>query len=90
VAIIHHNDCGTTLLADDTLRQGFVERAGYDDAGLAALPVLDPEQTVRSDVELLLSDARVSRDITVSGHVYDIDTGLLTTVVEPASPRERA
>jgi carbonic anhydrase len=45
---------------------------------------------VRSDVELLLSDARVSRDITVSGHVYDIDTGLLTTVVEPASPRERA
>jgi carbonic anhydrase len=90
VAVIHHNDCGTRLLADDALRHGFVERAGYDDASLAALPVLDPEQTVRSDVELLLSDARVSRDITVSGHVYDIHTGLLTTVVEPASPRERA
>ena len=51
-------------------------------------PVLEPELTVRADVELLLSDARVSRGITVSGHVYDIHTGLLSTVVEPTSPHQ--
>jgi len=26
VAIIHHTDCGSTLLADDDLRHGFAQR----------------------------------------------------------------
>jgi carbonic anhydrase len=90
VTIIHHNDCGSGLLADEALRHGFTERTGYDDESLARLPVLDPEQTVRSDVDLLLSDARISRNITVSGHVYDIHTGLLTTVIGPQSPPSAA
>jgi len=89
VAIIHHTDCGSGLLADDEVRHGFAERAGYDDEALAALPVLDPARTVRSDVERLLSDPRVSPRITVSGHVYDVETGLVTTVVAPASPEWR-
>ncbi len=58
VAIIHHTDCGSGFLADDALRHGFAERAGYDDEALAALPVLGPARTVRADVERLLSDPR--------------------------------
>jgi carbonic anhydrase len=38
----------------------------------------------------LLADPRVSRKITVSGHVYDTATGRVTTVVEPSAPRPRA
>ena len=49
--------------------------------------MLDPAATVRADVERVLSDPRISTRITVSDHVYDVDTGLVTTVVEPASPR---
>ncbi|MCV7422757.1 carbonic anhydrase [Mycobacterium yunnanensis] len=90
VAIIHHDDCGSTLLADDALRAGFAERSGYDEEMLSRLPVLDPERTVRHDVDLLLSDGRMSAGITVSGHVYDVHTGLLTTVVEAQSPSARA
>jgi carbonic anhydrase len=30
-AVIHHTDCGSGLLADDELRHGFAERAGYDE-----------------------------------------------------------
>jgi len=90
VAIIHHDDCGTALLADDTLRRGFAVRSGYDEEALLHLPVLDPERTVRHDVDRLLSDGRVSAGITVSGHVYDIHTGLLTTVVEAQSPSVHA
>jgi carbonic anhydrase len=44
-----------------------------------------PEQTVRADVELLRSATILPATITVSGHVYDVDTGLLTTVI-PAAP----
>jgi carbonic anhydrase len=56
----------------------------------SGFPVLDPAATVRADVERVLSDSRISTRITVSGHVYDVDTGLVTTVVEPASPRASA
>jgi carbonic anhydrase len=86
-AIIHHTDCGSGLLADEQLRHGFAQRTGYDENALAWLPVLDPAATVRADVERLLSDPRISSRITVSGHVYDVATGLVTTVVEPTSPR---
>jgi carbonic anhydrase len=90
VAIIHHTDCGSGLLADESLRQGFAERTGYDEDALAELPVLDPAATVRADVERLLSDPRISPRITVSGHVYDLDAGLSTTIVSPTSPTASA
>ena len=54
VAIIHHTDCGSTLLADDELRHGFAMRIGVDERTLADTPVLDPERTVRTDVERVL------------------------------------
>jgi carbonic anhydrase len=69
------------------MRHGFAQRTGYDEDMLAELPVLDPPATVRADVERVLSDRRISPRITVSGHVYDVDTGLITTIVEPVSPK---
>jgi carbonic anhydrase len=89
-AIIQHTDCGSGLLADQELRHGFAQRTGYDEDMLAELPVLDPAATVRVDIERDLSDPRISPHITVSGHVYDVDTGSITTIVEPVSPKESA
>jgi carbonic anhydrase len=85
-AIIHHTDCGSGLLADQELRHGFAQRTGYDEQTLADLPVIDPPATVRADVERVLADPRISPRVTVSGHVYDVHTGLITTIVEPSSP----
>jgi carbonic anhydrase len=56
----------------------------------SGFPVLDPAATVRDGVERVLSDPRIWTRITVSGHVNDVDTGLVATVVEPASPRPSA
>jgi carbonic anhydrase len=85
-AVIHHTDCGSGLLADDELRHEFAERSGYDDSALAALPVLEPAQTVRDDVQRLIAAPQISPRITVSGHVYDVATGFVETVVEPEHP----
>jgi carbonic anhydrase len=85
-AIIHHTDCGSGMLADEELRHAFAQRTGYDEDALADLPVLDPAATVRTDVERLLCDSRISPRITVSGHVYDVHTGLITTIVKPVAP----
>ncbi len=86
VAIIHHTDSGSGLLADENLRRSFAERSGYDEQMLADLPVIDPRRTVAIDVERLRAAAEVSARITVSGHVYDVETGLVGTVVDAAHP----
>ena len=87
VAIIHHTDCGSRLLEDERLRRDFAERGGYDEQTLAALPVTDPAVTVRTDVERLLAAPQISSHTRVSGHVYDVDTGLVTTVVNSTDGR---
>ena len=85
VAIIHHTDCGSTLLADDELRHGFAERIGVDERTLTDTPVLDPERTVRTDVDRVLWARETPSDVRVSGHIYDVSTGVVTTVVDAKS-----
>jgi carbonic anhydrase len=87
VAVIHHNKCGTHFLADADFRHTYEAHVGAEDndAALAAEAVTDPEETVRHDVEVLLSSNTLSRRISVSGHVYNVDTGLVTTIVAAAS-----
>ena len=82
VAIIHHTQCGSRLLENKELRHGFAARTGYDERMLAALPATDPARTVRADVELLLAAPQISARTTVSGHVYNVQTGFVTTVVD--------
>jgi carbonic anhydrase len=85
VAVIHHNQCGTHFLADEEFRRGFADLIGANEAELAAEAVIDPEQTVRFDVELLRSATVLPDTLTISGHVYDVTTGLVMTIV-PAAP----
>jgi carbonic anhydrase len=85
VVVIHHNKCGTSFLADADFRRNFATHVGGDEAVLAAEAVTDPAQTVQHDVQLLRSSTLLSTKIAVSGHVYDVDTGVVTTVV-PATP----
>jgi carbonic anhydrase len=86
VAVVHHTDCGSRLLEDPELRRGFAERSGYDEAELAELPATVPADTVRADVAKILSAPQVSSRITVSGHVYRTDAGVLETVTKPVHP----
>ena len=90
VAIIHHTDCGSTLLADDELRHGFAERIGADERTLTDTPVLDPERTVRTDVDRVLWAREIPPHVQVSGHVYDVRTGVITTVVDAKASRQAA
>jgi carbonic anhydrase len=80
VAVIHHTQCGTGALADDTFRRRYAERIGVDEAALREHAVLDPAATVRHDVEGLRSASAIPSRIAVSGHVYDVVTGLVRTV----------
>jgi carbonic anhydrase len=85
VAVIHHTQCGTGALADDGFRHRYAERIGADESTLRAHAVLDPAATVTRDVERLRSATAISPRIAVSGHVYDVVTGLVQTVTSDAA-----
>ena len=80
VAVIHHTQCGTGALADDGFRHRYAERIGADESSLRERAVLDPAATVTHDVELLRAARSISPRVTVSGHVYDVVSGLVETV----------
>ena len=86
VAVIHHTQCGTGLLADPGFRREASEATGVDEAALEASAVADPYTTVKADVELLLSSTLLPPGLGVSGHVYDVETGHVTTVVDTRYP----
>jgi len=81
VAIIHHNQCGAMALADDGFRATYAGRIGADETELREHAVLDPRATVAVDVERLRQAAAIPSRVLVSGHVYDVTTGVLTTTI---------
>jgi carbonic anhydrase len=86
VAVIHHTQCGTSFLADPDFRRAASAATGVDEATLEASAVADPHVTVRADVQLLLASPLLPAGMGVSGHVYDIETGRATTVVDTRYP----
>lgn len=86
VAVIHHTECGTGFLGDATFRRQAARATGVSEDDFAASVVLDPAETVRDDVRRLLEAPEISRRVSVSGHVYDVATGRLTTVHDDRRP----
>lgn len=86
VAVVHHTQCGTGFLADPSFRHQAAEATGISEAALEASAVADPHITVKADVGRLLTSPLLSPNVSVSGHVYDIATGSLTTTVDARYP----
>ena len=86
VAIVHHTQCGTGFLTDPSFRHQAAEATGLPEAALEASAVADPHITVKADVERLLTSPLLSPKVSVSGHVYDIDTGRVTTALDAQYP----
>jgi carbonic anhydrase len=86
VAVIHHTQCGTGLLADPSFRHQAAEATGLSEAALEGSVVADPHATIKVDVERLLASTLLSPKVSVSGHVYDITTGRVTTTLDARYP----
>jgi carbonic anhydrase len=85
VAVIQHTQCGAGAFADDGFRHTYAARIGAEESSLREHAVLDPTASVVSDIERLRSARAISPRVIVSGHVYDVVTGLVETVV-PGAP----
>ena len=87
VAIIQHTQCGAGFLADPGFRRHAAAATGIPEATLEASAVDDPHATVKADVQRLLASPLLHPAVRVSGHVYDIATGRLTTTMDARHPQ---
>lgn len=87
VAVIHHTGCGSGFLADPGFRATMGARTGADDQAMADSAVTEPFESVKRDVERLTRSPLVPLRASISGHVYDVDTGLVTTAAPTTGPR---
>ena len=86
VAVVHHTQCGTGFLADPAYRHRAAEATGLSESELEASAGSDPYLPVKTDVERLLAAPKLSPKVSVSGHVYDVATGRVTTTLDPRYP----
>jgi carbonic anhydrase len=83
--VIHHTDCGMLTFGNEDLRQILKERQGADASHIDFLPFSDLEQSVRDDVRRIQESPFIPQGIPVRGFVYDVRTGRLSAVAEPAA-----
>ena len=87
VAIIHHTDCGSRLLEHDQLRHDSAERSSYEGRRCPPCRSAAPPRRF-APTSSGYSPPLKARRTRVSGHVYDVNASLITTV--PDSTRCRA
>ncbi len=78
--VIHHTGCGIENLSQEKM----AEKAGVHGTSEADfmnwLTIKDRMQSVRDDVKRLREHPLTPPEVTVTGFIYDIETGLLTEV----------
>jgi carbonic anhydrase len=78
--VIHHTDCGMEKFTDDELRGKILDEKGVDVRDRGFLTFADLDESVRADVTRLRDEEALPEGVTVSGYVYDVQTGKLREV----------
>jgi carbonic anhydrase len=80
VVVIHHTDCGMLTFRNEDLRQKLKQKLQIDAAHIDFLPFSDLEQSVRDDVAALKASPLIPASVTISGFIYDVQSGKLSPV----------
>ena len=80
--VLHHTDCGAQTFENEGFRQHLKKELGVDVGDQDFLPFQDIYESVREDVALLKASPLIPDDVIISGAVYDVDTGLITEVID--------
>ena len=81
VAVIHHTQCGTGALADDTSAAATRSGSAPTSRRCASTPYSIPPPPSPATSSACAPRRPISPRVTVSGHVYDVVTGLVETVI---------
>ena len=81
LAIIHHTDCGFERLANPQLVTGLSSGLGIEKATVEALAIHDHSQSLAADIDKLKESKFTPRNLKVSGHLFDVETGNIEEVI---------
>ncbi|MGT2948662.1 beta-class carbonic anhydrase [Streptococcus devriesei] len=80
IVVLHHTDCGAQTFTNEEFAQQLQQDLKVDVSDYDFLPFTDIEDSVREDMALLRNSPLIPESITISGAVYDVDTGRVTEV----------
>jgi carbonic anhydrase len=83
IAVVQHTGCRMTQSTDAELRAVVAEATGHVVDDLEPLAIGDAAATLDADVAAVLASPWVPDHVIVGGLMYDLESGRLTTVVEP-------
>ena len=81
LTIIQHTKCGMARFADPEVAAKVTERFGTADV-VETYAIADLHDSLATDVARLRGNPTVPRELKVSGHIYDVETGVMTQVIE--------
>lgn len=81
ILVVEHTRCAMASSTEDELKEKIGRSAGADASWMTVGAIVDQESTVRADVLRVRSHPLISDDVLVGGFLYDVDTGLLDTIV---------
>jgi len=84
LVLLHHTDCGI-IGCYHHAPELLATYLGVDVAALDDLAILDPYKAVARDVAALKASHQFPPALAISGLVYDVITGRVTTTVPPAA-----
>ena len=80
VLLVPHTRCRMATVSPDELHEAIRERSGLDTRSLDLRPVTDARQALREDLRRVRSWPFLPPGISVTGAIYDVDTGALEQV----------
>lgn len=85
LALIQHTDCGFERLANPEIATAIHNHLHIEKEQIAEMSNVDHVKSIHADIERLRNSSLVPKNITVSGHIYNIADGLISEVVAPVS-----
>jgi carbonic anhydrase len=84
--LLHHTNCGI-IGCHHHAHDALAKHMGVQPDALDQLEITDPYKSVKVDIAALRANPRFPGGFTVAGLVYDVATGIIETVVPPATLR---
>jgi len=84
IVVVHHSHCGATTFTADGIIEAYRHEQHADISALydrGSICIEDYESSLRRDTALIRAHAGTPKHVNILGYFYDIDTGVLTEVV---------
>jgi carbonic anhydrase len=89
IVVVHHSHCGATTFTADGIINAYRHEHHADISELyerRSICIEDYEASLRGDTALIRSHAGTPPHVAIFGYFYDINTGVLTEVVNDSAP----